>query len=182
MRIGVIGRGNVGGGLAKLWRDAGHDVDEIGKDGGDVSGADALLIALPSDAIGDALAKVDGAEGKVTIDASNPLAGRPESHESLAEYAKSITGGPTAKAFNLNFARIYDKVREQRNTPSMPWCGDDETREPTEQLIRDAGYEPFYYGGLDKSRALEDALPFVFAAMQAAGEPVFYRIAKPGEL
>ena len=37
-------------------------------------------------------------------------------------------------------------------------------------------------GGLDKSRALEDALGLLFAAMQAEGEPVLYRIAKPGEL
>jgi len=182
MRIAMIGRGNVGGGLARLFRDAGHDVDEIGKDGGDVSAADALVIALPSDAIADGLGKVSGADGKATIDATNPLAGRPENHDSLAEWAKSITGGPTAKAFNLNFARIYDKVREQRTMPSMPWCGDDGARDVTEQLIRDAGYEPVYCGGLDKARALEDALPFVFAAMQGAGEPVFYRIAKPGEL
>ena len=43
MRIAVIGRGNVGGGLAKRWRDAGHDVQELGRDGGDASDADVLL-------------------------------------------------------------------------------------------------------------------------------------------
>ena len=37
MKITVIGRGNVGGGLAKRWRDAGHDVQELGRDGGDAS-------------------------------------------------------------------------------------------------------------------------------------------------
>ena len=41
MNISVIGRGNVGGGLARLWRTSGHDVQELGKDGGDVSGAEA---------------------------------------------------------------------------------------------------------------------------------------------
>ena len=55
MRIAVIGRGNVGGGLAKLWRDAGHDVDELGKDGGDASAAEVVLVAVPSAAIADAL-------------------------------------------------------------------------------------------------------------------------------
>ena len=37
MRVAVVGKGNVGGGLATLWRAAGHDVQEIGRDGGDFS-------------------------------------------------------------------------------------------------------------------------------------------------
>ena len=57
----------------------------------------------------------------------------------------------------------------------MPWAGDEEAREVTEQLIRDAGYEPAPAGGLENARKLEDALPFVFAVRQAAGEPVLYR-------
>src|SRR5215475_14382131 len=35
MKITVIGRGNVGGGLARRWREAGHEVEELGRDGGD---------------------------------------------------------------------------------------------------------------------------------------------------
>ena len=34
MKIVTIGRGRIGGGLARLWREAGHDVDELGRDGG----------------------------------------------------------------------------------------------------------------------------------------------------
>jgi predicted dinucleotide-binding enzyme len=37
MKIAVLGRGNVGGGLGDLWEKAGHDVARIGKEGGDVS-------------------------------------------------------------------------------------------------------------------------------------------------
>jgi predicted dinucleotide-binding enzyme len=33
MNITVIGRGNVGGGLARFWRAAGHEVQELGRDG-----------------------------------------------------------------------------------------------------------------------------------------------------
>ena len=175
MKITVVGRGNVGGGLAGLWRTAGHDVQELGKEGGDASGSDVLLLAVPSDAIRDALGKVTGVEGKVLIDATNALGGRDDQFESLAHEAKSVTGGPTAKAFNLNFAAAYDKLPEQAERPSMPWAGDDEARETAEQLIRDAGYEPAGAGGLENARKLEDALPFVFAVRQAAGEPVLYR-------
>ncbi|MBV8597375.1 MAG: dinucleotide-binding protein, partial [Actinobacteria bacterium] len=35
MRVVTLGRGNVGGGLAELWRSAGHDVVELGREGGD---------------------------------------------------------------------------------------------------------------------------------------------------
>lgn len=183
MKITVVGRGNVGGGLARLWRSAGHEVSELGKEGGDASGADAVLVAVPAGAIVDVLGKVSGLTGKTTIDATNVLgAERPAGFQSLAEYAKSVTGGPTAKAFNLNFAAGYEKVGEQRIAPSMAYCCDDGARDATEQLIRDAGYEPAYAGGLDRARALEDGLAALFAVRQAAGEAVFYRFWKPGEL
>src|SRR5439155_20912214 len=68
MKITVIGRGNVGGGLAKLWRAAGHDVTELGRDGGDASDADVLLVAVPSDSIVDALHRVSGIAGKAAND------------------------------------------------------------------------------------------------------------------
>ncbi len=131
MNITVIGRGNVGGGLAERWRKAGHEVTEVGKDGGDASDADVLLIAVPSPAIADALAKVSGTEGKVTIDATNAFRGRNEDFESLAHEVKSIVGGPTAKAFNLNFANIYDAIDEQRSRPSNLFCAEDDARETT---------------------------------------------------
>jgi predicted dinucleotide-binding enzyme len=175
MKFTVVGRGNVGGGLAKRWRKTGHDVQELGRDGGDASGSDAVLVALPSNAIADALGKVSGLEGKLAIDATNALDGRNEEFESLAHEVKSITGGPTAKAFNLNFAAAYDKLDEQQERPSMPWAGEDEARETTEQLIRDAGYEPAYAGGLDKARTVEEGLALVFAIRQQQPGPVFYR-------
>ena len=182
MKITVIGRGNVGGGLAKLWRAAGHDVTELGKDGGDASNADVVLVAVPSGAIADALGKVQGIDGKTTIDATNAFGGRNEEHESLAHEVKSIVGGPTAKSFNLNFAAVYDEIPNQRVRPSNLYAADDGAREVTEQLIRDAGYEPVFAGGLDKARLLEDALGLLFSVNQAGLGPHFYRFAKPGEL
>ena len=71
MKITTVGRGTVGGGLAARWRKAGHDVTELGPDGGDTPDADAVLVAVPSGAIDDALSKVTGLDGKVVIDATN---------------------------------------------------------------------------------------------------------------
>jgi predicted dinucleotide-binding enzyme len=182
MNITLIGRGNVGGGLAERWRSAGHEVRDLGQEGGDASDADVVLVAVPSPAIADALSKVTGIAGKVAIDATNAFRGRNEEFESLAHEVKSIVGGPTAKAFNLNFAAIYEKIDEQRARPSNLFCAEEGAREATEQLSRDAGYEPVSAGGLDKARLLEEHLALMFAINQAGLGPFFYRIARPGEL
>ena len=183
MKVAVIGRGNVGGGLAGLWRAAGHDVVELGRDGGDAAGAEAALLAVPSATIGDALASVSGLDGVPVIDATNPVRGdRPEGFASLAEYVKSITGGPVAKAFNSNFAAIYDRLGEARVPPSMVYAADEEARAVTEQLIRDAGYEPVSAGGLEAARAVEDFLGVIFAVSQAGLGRFVYRFAPPESL
>jgi len=85
MNIVIIGRGNVGGGLARLWSDSGHTTTALGRDGGDASEADVVVVAVPSDTIEAAVAKVSGVSGKVTIDTTNafgagrclPVAGAP---------------------------------------------------------------------------------------------------------
>src|SRR5215210_7887522 len=71
MKIAAIGAGNVGGGLANLWERAGHEVQRLGSDGGDVSGVEVALLAVPWGAIGDAIGKAKGIEGKPVIDATN---------------------------------------------------------------------------------------------------------------
>jgi 8-hydroxy-5-deazaflavin:NADPH oxidoreductase len=173
MNIAVIGRGNVGGGLAERWRTAGHDVHELGKDGGDVSGADVLVVAVPADAIADAFAKVTGAEGKVTIDTTNAIGGRPEGFESMTHQVKSLTNGPTSKSFNTIFARAYDKIDGQ----SCLWCGDDGARDATERLIADAGLEPVHVGDIGRAAGLENVLlDVIFPISQDRGGPFFYRI------
>jgi 8-hydroxy-5-deazaflavin:NADPH oxidoreductase len=51
VKIAVVGKGNVGGGLADRWEKAGHEVQRLGSDGGDVSDAEAVLIAIPGPAV-----------------------------------------------------------------------------------------------------------------------------------
>src|SRR2546422_619749 len=49
MRIVTIGRGTIGGGLARLWAAAGHQVTTLGREGGD-DGAGAVTEQLMGDA------------------------------------------------------------------------------------------------------------------------------------
>jgi 8-hydroxy-5-deazaflavin:NADPH oxidoreductase len=181
MNITTIGRGNIGGGLARRWEQAGHSVTALGRDGGDAAAADVVLVAVPSGSVSEALANVTGLEGTIAIDATNAFGGRNEQYESLAHEVKAHTNGPVAKAFNANFATLYDRIGEARATPSMVYAADNGAREVTESLIRDAGFEPVFAGGLENARAVEDFLGVIFAVGGQSG-PFFYRIAKPEEL
>jgi predicted dinucleotide-binding enzyme len=185
MRITTIGRGNIGGGLARLWRAAGHEVTTLGHEGGDVSDAEVVLLAVPGDAVAEALAGVEGIEGKTVIDATNLWGGAepPSGYDSNAEYVRSVTGGPTAKSFNVNFAALFDRIGETSKPPSNLWCGDEEARATVERLNRDAGYEPVCAGPLGNASMLEQFLPLVFAIAREGGSgQFFYRMATPENL
>ena len=179
MNITTIGKGHIGGGLARLWEQAGHTVTALGREGGDASDADVILVAVPSGLISEALSKVTGLEGKIAIDAANAYAGRNEQYESFAHEVKAHTNGPVAKAFNANYASLFDQIGEQRVRPSCLYAAEDEARDVTEQLIRDAGYDPVSVGGIENARALEDFGPGLFAKI---GQASFYRFSPPGEL
>lgn len=182
MNVVVIGRGNVGGGLAELWRRAGHKVTALGRDGGDASGADVLVVAVPSGAIATALGKVSGIDGQITVDATNAYPSRNDQFPSLAHEVKSITGGPVAKSFNINYASLYGQIAAERIRPSNLYVGDDDARDITERLIIDAGYQPVRLGGLEKARSLEDLTWIMWAAAENGLPQMFYRFAAPGEL
>src|SRR6059058_1006101 len=137
MKVAVVGKGNVGGGLADRWESAGHEVTRVGKDGGDVSDAEAVLIAVPGGSLADVFDTVTGWDGKTVIDATNLIGAEPpDGFPSNAEYVKSRTGGPTAKCFNLNFMALLSRLGEARATPSNIWCGDEEARASPRRLSR----------------------------------------------
>jgi predicted dinucleotide-binding enzyme len=184
MKIATIGRGTIGGGLADLWEKAGHEVTRLGHEGGDVSGAEVVLVAVPGEAIEAALGAVTGLEGKLAIDATNLYGGAvpPGGHASNAEYVKSLTGGPTAKAWNINFGALYDQVAAASSPPGDIWCGDEEAREVVETLHRDAGFEPISAGSLANAAAQEGMLGIVFAIATEGGMgQFFYRFAPPAQ-
>lgn len=156
----------------------------LGHEGGDVAAADVVLIAVPGGKVAEALEGVSGIQGKTTIDATNLYnVEAPSDFDSNAEYVKSRTGGPTAKAFNINFAALFDRVGEASSTPSNLWCGDEEAREAVERLTRDAGYDPVCAGPLENAAMQEGFLPLMFAiSKEGGGGQFFYRMAPPEQL
>jgi 8-hydroxy-5-deazaflavin:NADPH oxidoreductase len=182
MNITVIGRGNVGGRLADVWERAGHHVTRLGREGGDVSDADVVLVAVPGEAIADALDRVTGLEGKSVIDATNLYnVSPPEGFASNAEFVRSRTRGPTAKSFNVNFASLFGRLEEARARPSNLWCGDEQARAIVEQLNRDAGYAPVHTGPLENA-ALQESLIYLILTVREGMGPFVYRFAPMDQL
>jgi len=182
MRITVVGRGKLGGGLADLWERAGHRVTRLGRDGGDVFDADAVLVAVPGGAIAEAFEGLQGVDGKTMIDATNLYnVTPPEGFASNAEFVKSKTSGPTAKSFNVNFASLFGRLGDARARPGNLWCGDEAAREVVEQLNRDAGYDPVHAGPLESAAAQEALIGVIFGIAEGMG-PMVYRFATVDQL
>ena len=178
-----MGRGNIGGTLARLWASSGHEVTQLGRDGGDASDADVVLMAVLSEAVPDALTRVTGLDGKVVLDATNRLsAAAPNGYPSIAEYIKAQTGGPTAKVFNLNFAGALERAAQASHRPGNLWVGDEGARDAVEQLSRDIGMEAVYGGPLERAATAEAFAEILITILQEAGAPVFYRFATPQNL
>jgi predicted dinucleotide-binding enzyme len=182
MNITIIGRGRVGGGLARMWQKAGHQVTSVGREGGDASGADVVVVSVPGDVIPEALSAVTGLDGQVTIDTTNLYTERDDTFESLSHRIKAVIGGPTAKSFSTVFASAYDDIATQRVTPSSLYAAEPGAKDITERLVRDTGFDPLYVGDLTPgARLLENSSALTRALAGQIG-PFFYRYGRPGEL
>ena len=185
MQITTIGKGTIGGTLARLWTSAGHEVTGLGRAGGDATDADVVLLAVPNQVVPAALQGVTGLRGKITIDATNRLGGQaaPTGYPSVAECVKANTGGPTAKAFNLNFGSLFDQAGAASVRPNNLWVGDEGARAAVEQLSRDIGMEARYGGPLERAATQEAFADILMSIVQDAGVGLlFYRFAAPGTI
>jgi predicted dinucleotide-binding enzyme len=141
-----------------------------------------VVLAVPGGKVADAMSRVVGAQGKTTIDATNSFTGPNPGFESLAEETKSILGGPTIKAFNTNFALLYDQIAAERIKPHSVFACDPEARDIAERLVADTGYEPIHVGDLSKADVLEAQIRFTMMMAQGELGPYFYRLSRPSQL
>lgn len=97
-------------------------------------------------------------------------------------YVASVTGGPTAKAFNIDFASLFGQVAEARVRPGNLWSGDDEARSVVDRLGLDAGFDAIHLGDLGMAAAEEGLAGTMFAIVQSGLGQFVYRMASPREL
>ena len=188
VKIGMIGSGNVGSALGRVWAKAGHDVmfssrhldqdktlaAEIGANAraGTPSEAAAfgevLVFAVPYGALPE-LGKnlADSIKGKVVIDACNPF---PSRDGEIADRARAagaglfsaqlLPGARIVRAFNAVGAARMGQAHEDKQRMGMPIAGDDKQAiEIASSLIRDIGYEPVLIGGLAMGKYLMPGTP-----------------------
>ena len=185
LRIGIIGTGHIGGTLAALWVQAGHEVlmssrhpaqlqslaqslgsrARVGTPREAALFGDVVLISVPYGAlpqIGQDL-KAELA-GKIVLDTGNPY---PERDGPMAvEARKRGTGVASAqflpgvrlvRAFNAINAGDLRREAHRRGEPiAIPLAGDDpEALAVAQGLVRDAGFAPVVVGSLARAREFD---------------------------
>lgn len=165
-KIGIIGKGNVGGALARGLEAAGQDVRAVGKDASKVrdvaAWADIVILAVPFGAI-DAVVAEAGVElaGKPVVDATNAL----NADMSLAlgfttsgaeELQKKLPGSRVVKAFNTVFAQHMDTGRVGGQPLTALVAADNiEDKAVVLELARRIGFDAVDAGPLRNARQLE---------------------------
>lgn len=184
MKIGIIGSGNVGGTLGKAWSHHGHQVvfafrNPAGAEAAEllkaaaptaraasvvdtVRDSDVLVLATPWEATEQILAGAGNLEGKVILDATNPLlpglaglaAGTTTSGaEKVAEWAK---GARVVKVFNTVGYNIMADSSFPQGKAVMFYCGDDaEAKKAAATLAGELGFDALDAGPLPQARTLE---------------------------
>jgi len=198
VKIGIIGAGKMGGGLAELWAKAGHEImissrhpDELKAQAhaigpnvhvGTVSEAAAygsvVLIAMPYGQWPQISDEIKSETiGKTVIDLTNPYPQRdgPMAEEARKEGTgvanpKYLPGAHLVRAFN---SIIYTDLRSQAHRAGEPAAiavaGDDpQAVALTSQLVSDAGFEPVMVGPLSSARLFDVGSPVYVKVMTAA--------------
>jgi 8-hydroxy-5-deazaflavin:NADPH oxidoreductase len=181
MRIAVIGTGRIGGTLGRALARAGHDVTygsrhpqdaDVGDSavtdvGGALAGADAVLLALPGDAVGPLLQDyAPQLDGTLVIDATNNV-GAPSMNASAA-IAAAVPGARYVRAFNTLGWENFDRPSYAGETPDLFFSAPAADRATVEQLISDVGLRPAYLGA-GKEDVVDSVLQLWFALVQDRG-------------
>lgn len=173
MKIAILGFGNVGAQLGKLWVAKGHEVTAGLREGSKdrqkandagarvatladaVKSAEVVVIALPWPGV-ESTVKGLTLDGKVVLDAVNPLGPdlsvqAPPAGSAAEQIAQWAKGARVVKAFNTIGSALMGDA-----TFDMMYCGDDAAAKKIVQgLIADTGMKPVDVGPLSNARYLE---------------------------
>ncbi|HEY9621926.1 MAG TPA: NADPH-dependent F420 reductase [Crinalium sp.] len=184
MRIGIIGSGNMGSALGKLWAQQGHEVmfsysrdrtkleaiaadaganAQVGSPAEAVEFGEVILFVVPWKAVNDALTQVGSFAGKVVMSCVNPL----KTDLSGLEVGTSTSGAeeiakliPDAKVIEVlfPFAEILQSGSLQFGDEAATqfYCGDHaDAKAIVASLIAQLGLNPVNAGSLSNARYLE---------------------------
>ncbi len=187
MRVGILGSGDVGKALAAGFSKYGHTVTmgtrdvrkldafarehtgvQVGSFADAVLFGDVLVLAVKGSKAADALrdSDVDNIEGKVIIDATNPISDAPPKNgvldyfttkESLMErLQRAFSGARFVKAFSCVGSSLMVDPQLAGGPPSMFICGDDaDAKAIVTKILGEFGWEAEDMGGVEAARAIE---------------------------
>lgn len=182
MSISIIGAGNVGMALGQAFAQRGESVvygvpepakymDAVSSLGDKaritttteaIAASDTVILAVPYSALSAIAQSVPDWQGKVLIDATNPLApglsglSVGTSTSGAEELAKLAQGARVVKAFNTTGAENMADSRYPKGAPMLPVCGDDaQARQRAMALATLIGFEAVDMGPLMAARYLE---------------------------
>src|SRR4051812_21026334 len=181
MKIAIIGSGNIGGGLGRAWRKAGHAVTFGARDPAEpelaalctetgataarvteaVRGADGVAFAMPFGALDDVIAETGDLAGITVVDCTNAVTRGPAGM--TLQYGHTTSSGEQVQAklpkahvvrsFNAQGAENLANPVYGGVAASNFYCGDDANAKRTvHQLIADVGFEPIDAGPLVSAR------------------------------
>jgi predicted dinucleotide-binding enzyme len=179
LRIAVLGAGNVGGSLGKIWLKKGHKLAfgvpdpqkskrnlgagaEVTTNKEAVAAADVVVLSVPWPAAQDAIRDAGELDNKVLIDCTNPVTPdlkglaiglTTSAGEMVATWAPRAR---VVKAFNTIGAPNFGNAQFGNLHADGFYCGDDqEAKNLAKQLIEEVGLDPVDVGPLKNARLLE---------------------------
>lgn len=182
MNIGILGTGNVGSALGAGWAKAGHAIffgtrdpesekvmalkrgipgARVADHQATIDQSEIVVLATPWRVTAELLSGLRGWDGKILIDATNPIAPgltlAVGLDTSAAEQIAAWTpGARVVKAFNTTGANIMGDPLFAGVPASMFFCGDDaQAKTACAGLIQELGFEPVDCGALSMARYLE---------------------------
>lgn len=199
MRVAIIGKGNVGTGLAARFTATGHDVvvgvrDPDTADTGGVAaasvaeaaaGADVVVLAVPARAVDAVLDAVGSLDGVVVVDATNPVRfdggiqhAPPVAGSQAAHVQARRPGARVVKAWNTFGAEFHASPRVGGQPVTVLMAGDDAAAKATvAALAEDGGWAPLDAGPLRNAAALEQqAVLWIHLAMTGQGRDFTFQV------
>jgi 8-hydroxy-5-deazaflavin:NADPH oxidoreductase len=199
LKIGIIGTGEIGGTLARLWVAAGHEVvissrhpdrlkplaaslgprARVGTPRDAAVFGEVVLVSVPYGALPqvgrDLKAEL---AGKIVLDTCNPY---PSRDGEMAVEARKVSTGVAdpqflpgvrlVRAFNaINSGDLAREAHRKGEPIAIPLAGDDaEALAMAERLVRDAGFAPVVVGPLSRAREFDVGTP-VYTRLMTAPE------------
>lgn len=207
MNIGIIGTGNMGGNLCRLWARRGYKIMVTSADmkqsetaavqaGGQVSTgtlkevvsfADIIVFAFPYEVLDSVIKEAGSFKDKIIIDLINPLTADAMdlkiglNTSAGEEVAAKIPEAKVVKAFNVIASPVLERnPDDSAELPSVFYCGDDTvSKKNVKKLITDIGFEAVESGPLKNSRFLEPMAEFVIQlAVTGLGANIGFKLVK----